>query len=395
MATVKVKFRPSTVENRQGSIMYVVTHRRITRQITTEYKIYSSEWDKRLAAVIPNSAKLQSISQSILWDISSLNKIIKEHDSKYHEYSSDDIVAEFKKKGRQNTLFDFMQCVIQRLKQLNHIGTAHNYSAALNSFMRFRCGENISIDTIDKTLIEDYEAYLKTIGLTPNSISFYMRIMRAVYNRAIEQGIADDKRPFRNVFTGTEKTQKRAISLADMKRIRNLNLMLKPNLEFARDVFLFLFYCRGMSFVDAAFLRKSDVKNGTLIYRRHKTGQLLHIKIVKQISEIINCYSDKTSPYLLPILSESSADKRKQYESALRRVNNGLKEIGELLKLPIQLTTYVSRHSWATIAKQKNVPISVISDALGHDSESTTQIYLASIDSSVINDANDPIVSGL
>ena len=150
-----------------------------------------------------------------------------------------------------------------------------------------------------------------------------------------------------------------------------------------------------MSFIDAVFLKKTDVRNGVLSYRRHKTGQLLHIKVVNQINELIERYTDKESPYILPIITVSGKDERTQYESALRRINNALKTIASMVDLQIPLTTYVSRHAWATIAKSKNISVNVISDALGHDSISTTQIYLASIDTSTIDRANELVISDL
>lgn len=332
MTTVKTKLHHSTVDGRQGTIIYVVTHRRAFRQIPT---------------------------------------------------------------GKENNLFVFMESVIKRLRQLNHSGTAKNYRAALNSFKRFRNNEDISMEAINHILMEDYQAYLVSTGVVPNSISFYMRILRAVYNRAVEQELTKKHNPFRTVFTGTEKTLKRAISIDDIKRIRNLDLSLKPGIESARNIFMFLFFCRGMSFIDAAFLKKTDIQNDVLTYRRHKTNQVLHIKIIKPIKELIDRYSNNDSPYLLPIITSPNCNERKQYETALRRTNNSLKLIADMTKLPIPLTTYVSRHAWATIAKSKNVPVNVISDALGHDSIATTQIYLASIDASVINLANELIIKDL
>lgn len=295
----------------------------------------------------------------------------------------------------ESFFFKFMENVIARLRQLNKIGTAKNYQATLNSIRRFRDNNDISIDAIDHILIEDYQTYLTSTGLIPNSISFYMRILRAVYNRAVNQDLTVDHRPFRTVFTGTEKTLKRAISISDIRRVKALDLSHKPSLESVRNLFLFLFLCRGMSFIDAAFLKKTDIQNGVLTYRRHKTGQLLHIKVIKPIEEIIDLYSNKKSPYLLPIITHPGKDERKQYETSLRSMNKSLKIIAEMIKLPSTLTTYVSRHSWATIAKSKDIPINVISDALGHDSVNTTQIYLASIDSSIIDNANELIVEEL
>lgn len=396
MAKIKVKFRPSTVKDRPGTIVYLVLHHRVARQITTEYKIYPHEWDERKSTVIATvENKPYMITQKICWDMERLNEIIKKLEKNGNEYSSDDVVMEFRRVGNVDSFFIFMENVIVRLRQLKHTGTANNYRAALNSFRRFQNNEDIPLNAISHIIMEDYQAYLKSVGLVPNSISFYMRILRAVYNRAIEQDLTKDRRPFRTVFTGTEKTLKRAISISDIKRIRELDLSYRPNLEFARDIFLFLFFCRGMSFIDAAFLKRTDIQNGVLTYRRHKTNQVLHIKIIEPIKDLINCYSNKDSPYLLPVITRSEYDERKQYESALRRINNALKIIADMVKLPIPLTTYVTRHAWASIAKSKNVPINVISDALGHDSIATTQIYLASIDTSTIDRANELIIKGI
>ena len=400
MTTVKVKFRPSTVEDRPGTIVYLVTHRRIARQITTSYKVFPCEWDEERSepVLVSDSSRtniINRITQKLRSDMERLEAIIKRFDNGRSSYSSDDVVAEFRHTERENTFFNFMENVIERLRQLNHIGTAKNYRAALGSFRQFRSNVDISIASIDHVLMEDYQAYMTSTDLTPNSISFYMRILRAVYNRAVEQELTEDRRPFRTVFTGVEKTRKRAISIGDIRRIKDLDLSRRPNLEFARDVFLFLFLCRGMSFIDAAFLRKSDIQNGVLTYRRHKTGQQLQVKIIRQIEELTGRYPTDGLPYLLPIITVPGKDERKQYESALRRVNKSLKTIAEMAELPVTLTTYVTRHTWATIAKSKNVPVNVISDALGHDSVTTTQIYLASIDSSIIDNANELVVSEL
>lgn len=400
MTTVKVKFRPSTVEGRLGTLVYVVTHCRIVRQITTNCKVFPCEWDERRSKLVPTDDTgrveiIRLITKKIHSDMDQLVTIIEQFENQCLNYSSDDVVEEFRRARKGNTFFNFMESVIERLLQLNRLGTAKNYRATLGSFKHFCGSGDISFNSIDHMLMEDYQAYLISTGVVPNSISFYMRILRAVYNRAVEQNLTIDRRPFRTVFTGVEKTLKRAISIGDIKNIRDLDLSLKTNLEFARNIFLFLFLCRGMSFIDAVFLKKTDIKNGVLTYRRHKTGQLLHIKVIRQIEEIIDLHSNQESQYLLPVITRPGKDERKQYETALRRINKSLKVIAGMLKLPVTLTTYVSRHAWATIAKAKNVPVNVISDALGHDSITTTQIYLASIDTSVIDEVNELIVKDL
>ena len=295
----------------------------------------------------------------------------------------------------EETLFTFMTNVIDRLIQLNQFGTAHNYKAAFQSFRKFRNGINLKLEHLDSVLIEDYQTFLKISGLTPNSISFYLRILRAVYNRAVERGFTKDQHPFKSVFTGMEKTRKRAIRITELKQIKSLDLRDNPSLNFARDIFLFLFYCRGMSFIDAAYLKKSDIRNGVLTYRRHKTGQRIDVKIIHQIGDFIERYSSSSTGLLLPIITQPDNNERRQYESALRKINRNLKIIGEKASLSIPLTTYVARHSWATLASTKGIPINIISDALGHESIATTQIYLASIDSSIIDQANEIVLNGL
>lgn len=401
MTTVRVKFRPSSIAGRPGSIVLRVIGDNMVRQITTDYKVFPAEWDIKHARFVSDdlgyerAMVVQTMERRLYWDVERLRRIIVSFDNRQGISSPDDVIREFKRVCREGTFFFFMENLISRQEQLGRMGTADNYRAALGRFKRFRADEDISFEAIDTVVIEDYQAYLYSAGLSPNSTSFYLRILRAVYNRAVEQELVADSKPFRNVFTGIEKTQKRAISIDDLKRIKELDLSRRPGLRFARDMFLFLFLCRGMSFIDAAFLRKSDVQNGVLSYRRHKTGQLLHVKIIKQIDELIGRYSTGRTPYLLPIITAPGKNERMQYASALRRVNKSLKVIAEMLCLPAVLTTYVTRHTWATIAKVKNVPVHVISDALGHDSVSTTQIYLASIDSTTIDRANELIADDL
>lgn len=402
MATIRIKLRTSAVTDRPGSIVYLITHRRTVRQVTTCYKLYPDEWDAVHSTITPTHAgtarsrAIANIKRMLQSDLERLHRIISHFEHQAADYSSADIIDRFRDTTRTDNLFcRYMESVILRLRQANHIGTANNYRAALNSLKRFCNNDDIWLESINCTMMEDYQSYLKQAGLAPNSISFHMRILRAVYNRAVNDNLTNDYKPFRNVFTGMEKTHKRAISLSDIRRIKNLDLSKNPNIEFARDIFMFLFYCRGMSFIDAAFLRKSDIKHGTLSYRRHKTGRLLHVKVVSQIRELIKRYSAANSSFLLPIITNPTTDTRKQYETALRRTNNALKTVAHMARLQIPLTTYVTRHAWATIAKSKNISVNVISDALGHDSISTTQIYLASIDASTIDRANDLILKSL
>lgn len=311
-------------------------------------------------------------------------------------YTSDDIILKFNRQADEQSLFSFMQGVIEQLKRLNRIRTSETYTITFASFMKFRDGQDILLSEMNSDIMMLYEAWLKANGNCPNTISFYMRILRAVYNRAVEKELIEQKFPFKHVYTGIDKTVKRAVPLKTVKRIKEIDLKVKPHLDYARDMFLFSFYTRGMSFVDMAYLKKSDLKNGILTYRRRKTGQLLTVKWEKCMEEIVVKYeSHSDTEYLLPIITVLHTDERIQYRNALCRVNIALKEIARLVGLALPLSMYCARHAWASIAKSKNIPIAVISEGMGHDSEETTRIYLASLDTSVVDKANSLILKDL
>lgn len=398
MASVKVKFRPSTQVGKEGTIYYQIIHKRVIRQIKTDYRILADEWDEKNGAVMiatdSRSSVLRSVKERINRDVKRLNTIISRLQGSGDELTANDIVEKFHESVNEQSFFQFMVSVIIQLKRLNRERTAETYMATLNSFMRFRKDNDVLFDEINSDLMMEYEAYLKMQGVTMNTVSFYMRILRAVYNRAVEKGLTEQRNPFRHVYTGIDKTVKRAIPLKAIRRIKELDLSLKPSLDFARDMFLFSFYTRGMSFIDMAYLRKKDLQNGILSYRRRKTGLQLFIRWEKCMQEIIDKYPKMNTGYMLPII-KTSGNERQQYRNALRLVNNKLKEISAMTGLQTNLTMYVSRHSWASIAKSKNVPISIISEGMGHDSEATTQIYLASLDSSLIDKANGMILKNL
>ncbi len=277
MASVKVKFRPSTQVGKEGTIYYQIIHKRVIRQIKTDYRILADEWDEKNGTVIiafdSRSSVIRSIKERISRDIKRLNTVISRLQGCCNEFAANDIVVGFHESVNGQSFSQFMEGVIVQLQRLNRERTAETYTATLNSFMRFRKDNDVLLDEISSDLMMEYEAYLKAQGVTMNTVSFYMRILRAVYNRAVEKGLTGQRNPFRHVYTGIDRTVKRSIPLKAIKRIKELDLSLKPTLDFARDMFLFSFYTRGMSFIDMAYLRKKDLQNGILSYRRRKTGQ--------------------------------------------------------------------------------------------------------------------------
>ena len=291
----------------------------------------------------------------------------------------------------------FYDLIEEQIRKLNHdcnYRTAETYAAALNKLRSFREEEDLKPSEITSELMDSFQNWLKKQHLSMNTISFHMRKLRAVYNKAVEHGLTIDVHPFRHVYTGIAKTTKRAITIHDLKRIKELQLD-DPMLEYARDMFLFSFYTRGMAFVDMAYLRKSDVSGNVLTYRRKKTGQLLTIRWERSMQEITQRYPSKSGYYLLPIIHTQNGKERNQYRHVQTLINESLKTVGEMANINHKLTMYVARHSWASIARQMGVPLNVISHGMGHSNEKTTEIYLKSVDMTIVDEANRNIMQQL
>lgn len=288
-------------------------------------------------------------------------------------------------------LQDYTKLLIKEKENGGHYRTAEAYISALNSFNRFANNQPIPLINVTPTLMENYEEYLKKRDICMNTISFYMRILKAVYKKAVRQELIVNKKPFENVYTGVAKTKKRALDIESIKKIKYAETLDEME-QMAQKLFLFSFYTRGMSFVDMAYLKKSDVKNGVLQYKRRKTGQRIIIKWEPVMQEIVNSFKSYNEVYLMPIIRNVGKGERNQYRYLQYLINKKLTELGKRLQLPCELTMYVSRHSWATIAKYNDVPLSVISDAMGHSSEKMTNIYLKSLNESIIDETNSKII---
>ena len=400
MASIKVKFRPSTVDGHEGTIYYQIIHERKPRQIYPDYHVLPTEWDdcRSMVTVSQRSERkplVLSIRERIRWDVERLTKIIRKLETDGLSYSADDVIDEFHRYTDEYSLFNFMEGIIANLKQNGKIRTSETYAAALRSFRKFRKDEDIMLDCINSEVMEAYEAWHRSRGVAPNTVSFYTRILRAVYNRAIEDGIIENRNPFRHVYTGIDKTVKRALPLQTIKKIKALDLSLHPTLDYARDMFMLSFMLRGMSFVDMAYLRKTDLSNGYIIYRRRKTGQQLTIKWTKDMQLVLDKYPENASGYLLPIVRNPGTNERYTYRNASYNINRSLKAVAKMAGVTIPLTLYVARHSWASAAKSKGIPLGIISEGMGHDSETTTQIYLTSLDTSAVDKANSLILSSI
>lgn len=399
MATFKLKFRPSTAEGKPGTLYFQVTHRRSTRTVYTDYHITPEEWDGRtsfirITGTPERQAELRLITSKLRWDCKQITSLITEKEQAMVEYTADDIVSAFRLLPPCPTWFGFIHGMVAEKLRIGRLGTAKTYRDALASFSRFRNGEDIAIDALDAELMNQYEAWLKAQGVKRNSSSCYLRTLRTLYRKAVEKGLATDKDIFRRVFTGFASTVKRALPLDTIRTIRRLSLPDGSDLAFSRDMFMLCIYLQGISFVDMAYLKKDDIKNGLLQYSRKKTGQSISIGWELVMQEIVDTYAHLTvgSPYLLPIITKQDGTERRQYERMEHKVNRLLKKIGALVGLQIPLTTYVGRHCWASTMRDMGVSLSIVSKGLGHESLRTTQIYLSSIDTEGVVKANRQLI---
>lgn len=399
MATVKVKFRMMNNRIGSGKLYIQIIHNRQIRRIQTPYTVMADEWDERKGILIsPTPSRqheLDLMNRELHHDIRRIKTLIDKMEVSRIYYDTAEIINEYHDYLSRFSLTRFMEQRIGLLQTKNRLRTAQNYRSTFNSFMMFRNGEDILIDSITIDLIDRYEAFLQARDLKPNTTSFYMRVLRAVCNAAADEGAFVQPDIFRHVYTGVDRTEKRALPLAVMRKIQALDLTASPALDYARDMFMLSFITRGMSFIDMAFLLKSDLKNGYLTYCRHKTRQSLTLKWTVEMQRIIDKYPPNTGCYLFPILINPQSNPAYAYRNISYRINTNLKKIGRIVGYHNGITLYSARHSWASIARMQGIPISIISEGMGHDSERTTRIYLSSINSSAIDRANSKIINSL
>ena len=402
MATTRFKFRASSVSGKQGTLFIQVIHKRVVRQVSTSYRLYPDEWDADSQSVIipkdmlsDRSQYLHTLQKALQHDMSCLQIIILALDHSRKEYHAKDVVKGFLKKEQSNEFTVFAETLIDKKRVEGHLSLATKYQSSLNSLNRFLKGRQLTFDSMDSSLMLSYENYLKDLGQCPNTTSFYMRNLRAIYNQAVEQGLTPQNLPFSRVYTGIAKTVKRAVNIEEVQKIKAKELSPDSTADFSRNIFLFSLYTCGMSLTDIAHLKKSDLQGDYLSYCRQKTGQRISIRWEPCMQQLVDKYKNDDSPYLLPLISRPGEDEERQYQNMIHLINHHLKNLGEELGLSSKLTSYVARHSWASIAKSQDVPVSAISEAMGHTTERTTRIYLKSFDNTLVDCANQKVLSAI
>lgn len=398
MASVKLKFlKEKQLKDGTHPVAIQVIHNRKKKLFYIGHSFKIIEWDNDNNQPNTKNPNYRLYRSRIKSAITDLNAIILRLENIGEPFSVLDIEAEFKpdrnSRSESVSFNSFADDIIDSLKEENRLGNAKAYENAKAIFNKLM-GDDWLIKDVSIDVINNFIHKMTLHGLTTNSRGVHLRALRAIINKAIKADIYEEQNyPFKKISIKTQKTRKRAVNKDVLKLVSELDVSKENNLQLYKDLFLFSFYNRGMNFVDMAYLKVSNIKNGRIEYARQKTGQHFSIKITDQAREIIQKYNDLTTAesYIFPIIYRKGKEYL-DYKNAMRLMNKKLKKISELLKLDVPLTTYVSRHSWATIAKRSGISTAVISEGLGHESEETTQVYLDSFENDVLDDANELII---
>lgn len=290
-------------------------------------------------------------------------------------------------------LSDYMYERVRVKRALQKFSTSELYEVAVRHFLRFVRNPKFVLQELTPTLVSDFTFYLQGKGLSVNTINTYQSSLRAIYNAAFRAGLlATSMFPFKDLRLRREMTRKRAVDLSYIHKIAQIPKKNNPQQELAIDITLFSFMACGMPFVDIVHLTKQNIRGKELVYHRRKTGTCIRLEITSGMWKLIRKYSrdEKNGSYIFPILSGNNGEYG-QYKYCLALHNKQLKKIGEDLRLTEKLTSYVIRHTWASAALRCDVPVAVISQALGHTSEKTTRYYLNELDVSELARANQKV----
>lgn len=372
------------------------------KYISTGFSSSVQNWDKKESLPKKSHPHYKELKVLIRKKTLEAEKFVYDLENDNKNLSAHEIKAKLKKQKVNNPhMYQYFDKVIDRLIQAGQIKTSEVYKDTKRNLTYFTGSKDIHFSDIDVSFLNQFEEYLKAKGKGSNTIFIYLRTLRAILNKAIKEDFCADKYyPFKKFSLGKYariKTEKRAISKDDINKI----IALQPktaNNTLARNIFLFSYYCRGMNFTDIAFLKWKDIVDNRLIYTRRKTNEKFNIQLLEPAVKILDFYKSigqSKNDYVFPLLSTDHKTPQTIFNrkvKMLREINKNLKAVGKLAGIKSELTTYVARHSYATILKKSGVSTSLISEALGHDCEKTTQIYLDSFGNSTLDEVSKVIL---
>ncbi|WP_287816493.1 site-specific integrase [Bacteroides sp.] len=402
MASIKLLLNKQRMLNDgRFPLVFQIIHRRRKVLHYTKYRVFQQEFNNESKEVeycgysVYSIKEIREINRELKSEYKKLKNRIVELEKRGELYSVDDIIESEKKRSRYSyNLLQYINMQIAYKKAIGKDGIAaayHSTGVSLKKYLNMVSARkaDIGMEKVDCRFVAGYEDCLYAQGLARNTINYYLRNFRTIYNSAIRQGYKPkNENPFAYIQTKPCKTIKRAINKDDMKELSSVSLPVYSGMDIARDLYLFGFYAQGMAFVDIVFLKKKNIHDGILSYQRHKSNQLIHVVITPQMQVLIDKYAND-SEYVFPVIDPSSSTTvYDQYRLALGRMNRHLKKIASRLHMNVRLTTYTARHTWATLARESGAPISIISAGLGHTSEEMTRVYLKDFDQETLAKVN-------
>ena len=399
MTTIKARLNCSRLgSDGMYPLVIRIIHERVKREVYTPYRLRPEEFEVCSEMAVTKSrgkeraSYIRKVNECINYIKEELESIRDSLESR-GEYTTSELVQAYKNRNDMSCFFTYAGCRINELTASGRDGTAANYRSAVNAFEHYLGSRDLSVDDLTQKTVEAFIDSQTRQGNSPNTAAFYVKQLRAIYNKAYDEGyVSSTHNPFHRIKLKGCKTPKRAIAKKEINRICGADLKGRHrHLELSRNLFMFSLYTRGMAFVDMCYLKKENIHGNMLVYRRRKTGQWLQIRIEAPLKELLRKYYDANSPYLLPMLRDD--DSYKGYRYIQRRLNKRIREIGDLLEFNFPLTFYVARHTWATLAHESGIAMSVISEGMGHGSEKTTRIYLAGLSHQIIDKANRAVIN--
>lgn len=402
ITSVKLMLNKSRILN-NGSypLVFQVIHNRRKKLLYTGYRMKEEVFDESEGKIMNGvgstftATEVVKMNRELRKMRNQIDIRIRQLERTREEFTVEDILTQnaFGTGKSQFYLLRYINAQIERKQELKKVGMAAAYKSTRSSLAKFIGCLDVRMSEVDLAFVRRYEDFLYSNGASGNTVSYYLRNLRSLYNQAVTDGYHPrGEYPFAKAQTRPAKTVKRALSRTDMQNLADLNLENEPELEFTRDLYLFSFYAQGMAFVDIVLLKKTDICNGVLTYSRHKSKQLIRIVVTPQMQGVIDKYNTENE-YLFPIISGEYASGYQKYRLALGRINRHLKKIAVVADIKVPLTTYTARHTWATLARDYGAPISVISAGLGHTSEEMTRVYLKDFDVSMLNQVNSIVTN--
>ncbi len=402
ITSVKLMLNKSRILN-NGSypLVFQVIHNRRKKLLYTGYRMKEEVFDESEGKIMNGvgstftATEVVKMNRELRKMRNQIDIRIRQLERTREEFTVEDILTQnaFGTGKSQFYLLRYINAQIERKQELKKVGMAAAYKSTRSSLAKFIGRPDVRMSEVDLAFVRRYEDFLYSNGASGNTVSYYLRNLRSLYNQAVTDGYhPHGEYPFAKAQTRPAKTVKRALSRTDMQNLADLNLENEPELEFTRDLYLFSFYAQGMAFVDIVLLKKTDICNGVLTYSRHKSKQLIRIVVTPQMQGVIDKYNTENE-YLFPIISGEYASGYQKYRLALGRINRHLKKIAVVADIKVPLTTYTARHTWATLARDYGAPISVISAGLGHTSEEMTRVYLKDFDVSMLNQVNSIVTN--